>query len=128
MERWQRYGVPFPLKKKKWQATTPSNVSLRWARWRQMGHTKNSSQYLQSTKNITWPRWFYEAEMTIDLPCTNISFSQMKLVEQHDYDLIWFDLIYSSHAIWHKMPLSFNKSIKQQEAMHYSYYTTARCY
>jgi len=77
----------------------------------------------KSTKNITQPRWFYEAEMTIDLPYN--SFSQMKLVEQHDYDLI-----YSIHAIWHKMPeyklqVSFNKSTKQQEAMHYSNW---RCY
>lgn len=53
----------------------------------------------------------------------------MKLVEQHDYDLI-----YSSHAIWHNMPeynlqVSFNKSIKPQEVKHYGYYTTdKRCY
>lgn len=67
--------------------------------------------------------------MIIDLPFTNIFISQMKLVEQHDYDLI-----YSSHAIWHNMPeynlqVSFNKSIKPQEVKHYGYYTTdKRCY
>lgn len=110
----------------KWQATTPSNMSLRWARWRQMGHTKNSSQYLQSTKNITWPRWFHEAKMIIDLPWTHNSFiSQMKPVEQHDYDLVC-----SHHAVWHRMPdynlhVSINKSNKQWDFIVYCFYKPA---
>lgn len=108
----------------KWHATTPSNVSLRRLGWRQMGHTKNSSQYLQSTKNITWPRWIYEAEMIIDLPC--IHFYLLLFLRWNNMIMIWFIHImqFGTRCLNIIFRNRSNKSNKQWEAMHYSDYST----
>lgn len=89
MERWQRYGVPFPRKKNDKQQHRQTWVwggqdGGRWVTQRTAHKTFNLPKTSLGQDGFMKRKW------QIDLPRTNISVSQMKVVEQHDYDWIWF--------------------------------------